>query len=141
MGLLSKALKLGGNLVSAGLNHVTGGAAGVLGNKALDFANKHSGVIGKVIGGIGRAALSDETRSKISNFAEKAIDVLPKGRIKSTLSSINSSSRNTSSTDSKPVTTTYTKYAKKPIESIPQPVINSNIDRGTYSRSRGRRRA
>jgi hypothetical protein len=150
MGLLSKALSFGGKLIGAGLNHVTGGAAGVLGNKALDMASKHAGVIGKVAGAIGKHVLSDDTRSKLSKFAEKAIDVLPESKLKSTLSTINSSARgkatnyNSSSSTINPGTNTYGRFTKSIRNQgdsiIPKRVENPTTISPGMSHRRGRGR-
>lgn len=93
MGLLSKIVKTGvglaGNWAKGALNAATGGTAGVLGNKVLSAAHKHSGVLGKVIGGVGRAILNDNTRNALSSAADTALKFIPGGKVKDTLSRIN----------------------------------------------------
>jgi hypothetical protein len=139
MGLLSKALSFGGNLLGAGLNHLTGGTAGVIGSKVLDAAHKHSGLIGKVASAVGKHVLSDETRSNISNLADKAIKALPQGKIKDTLSSISSSARGEKATSL--AVSSGPKYTKGlQSATVISPAMSRGISnsRGIRGRSRGR---
>lgn len=100
MGLLSKIVKTGlgaaANWAKGTLNSATGGMAGVLGNKVLDAAHKHSGILGKVVGGIGRAVLNDNARNSLSKAADTAMKFIPSGKVKDTLSKINNAAQNRS---------------------------------------------
>lgn len=75
-------------------DHYTGGLASKFVNKGLDAVNRNSGLIGKVAGNIGRSVLSDSTRNKMANAANKAIEYLPSGKVKDTLKSLNESTQN-----------------------------------------------
>lgn len=98
MGLLSKIVKTGlgsaANWAKGALNSATGGMAGVLGNKVLDAAHKHSGILGKVVGGVGRAILNDNARNTLSKAADTAMKFIPSGKVKDTLSRINNAAQN-----------------------------------------------
>lgn len=97
MGLLGNIMKstIGhvGNWTKNALNTATGGTAGILGSKMLNMAHKHSGLLGKVIGGIGRNFLNENTRNTLSKAADVALKYIPEGKVKETLSKINNSAK------------------------------------------------
>ena len=96
-GFFKKLIKTGIGLASKHLmnfaNSATGGLAGKVVNTAIDGVNKHAGIIGKVAQGIGRKLLSDKTREKISNFADKAIKYIPKGNVRTALEKVNNAAQ------------------------------------------------
>ena len=96
-GFLKKFIKTGVGLATKHLmnfaNNHTGGLAGKLVNTAIDGVNKHAGIIGKVAQGIGRNLLSDETREKLSNFADSAIKYIPKGSVRTALEKVNNAAQ------------------------------------------------
>ena len=74
-------------------NAYTGGLAGKIFDSGVEHLNKHSGLIGKALNTIGKSVFSDETRNKISSLADKALNYIPDGKIKDTLSKINDSAQ------------------------------------------------
>ena len=76
---------LAGKLLGGVANHYTGGLVG----KAANLIKEHSGLIGKVTGGIGRAIVPDKVRNALSTVADAALKLVPEGEVKSTLSKIN----------------------------------------------------
>ena len=79
---------VGKHLMNAA-NAYTGGLAGKLINTGVDQADKHAGVIGNGLKWIGNKVLSDDSRQKLSNIVDKALDYIPDGKVKNTLSKIN----------------------------------------------------
>ena len=96
-GFLKKFIKTGVGLATKHLmnfaNNNTGGLAGKLVDSAINGVNKHAGLIGKVAQGIGRKVLSDETREKLSNFADSAIKYIPKGSVRTALEKVNNAAQ------------------------------------------------
>ena len=96
-GFLKKFIKTGVGLATKHLmnfaNNNTGGLAGKLVDSAINGVNKHAGIIGKVAQGIGRKVLSDETREKLSNFADSAIKYIPKGSVRTALEKVNNAAQ------------------------------------------------
>lgn len=76
------------------LNGATGGLAGMIANKVTDSMDNNSGLIGKVVGHLGRKYLSQKTRDRLSRFADKALDYLPDSKVKTALTKINDSAQN-----------------------------------------------
>ena len=97
MGLFKKLFKTAvgtaGKHLMGMADSVTGGLASKLTNTVVQGANKHAGVIGKVMGGIGRAVLSDNTREKLSNYADSALKYIPGGAVKTALKKINNAAQ------------------------------------------------
>ena len=110
MGFLKSWFKKGVGLVGKHLmdtaNSFTGGLAGKILDKGVSIANKHSGLIGKTLNAIGKDVFSDETRKKMSNFADKALKYIPDGKIKDTLSKINDAAQGRQNV--KPINNTQT---------------------------------
>ncbi len=97
MGFFKKLIKTGIGLAGKHLmntaNTITGGLAGKLTNTVIEGVNKHSGIIGKVAQGIGKKLFSEETRNKISNFADKALKYIPKGNVRTALEKVNNAAQ------------------------------------------------
>lgn len=95
MGIAKKLIRSGIGAVGNYLMNIadahTGGLAGKLMRKTMKFTDKNSGLIGKVVGDIGRSVLPLNARNALTNASNKAIDLLPSGKIKDTLKSINES--------------------------------------------------
>ena len=70
-------------------NSATGGIAGKIFDSGVEHLNKHSGLIGKGLNMVGKKLLSDENRNKLTNFVDKALDYIPQGKVKDTLTKIN----------------------------------------------------
>ena len=85
---------IAGKALMTAADSASGGLASKVMNRGLDMATKNSGVIGKVAGGIGRNFLSDTIRSRMASMADKTIDYLPSGKLKSTLKSLNDATQN-----------------------------------------------
>ena len=92
--MIRSGIGLAGKTLMRAADGMSGGLASRLLNRTLDYANSHSGVIGKVAGDFGRRYLSDTVRSKLSNAATKAIDYIPSGKVKDTLKRINQATQN-----------------------------------------------
>ena len=95
MGVMKNLLRSGIGVVGKSIMNVadahTGGLASQLLNKTMDFTNDNAGIIGKVVGGIGRSVLSNSARKKLADVSTNAINMLPSGKVKQTLKSINES--------------------------------------------------
>ena len=95
MGVMKNLLRSGIGVVGKSIMNVadahTGGLASQLLNKTMDFTNDNAGIIGKVVGGIGRSVLSNNARKKLADVSTNAINMLPSGKVKQTLKSINES--------------------------------------------------
>lgn len=91
--LIKGAVGAAGKHLMGMANAATGGIAGKLVDTVVQGANKHAGIIGKVARGIGRAVLSDETRNKLSNFADSALKYIPGGAVKTALKKINNAAQ------------------------------------------------
>ena len=95
MGVMKNLLRSGIGVVGKSIMNVadahTGGLASQLLNKTMDFTNDNAGIIGKVVGGIGRSVLSNNARKKLADVSTNAINMLPSGQVKQTLKSINES--------------------------------------------------
>lgn len=93
MGIFKRLIKTGiglaGKHLMATADAATGGLASKVANTAIEGVNKHAGMIGKVAQGLGQKFLSDKTREKISNFADKAIKYIPKGNVRTALQKVN----------------------------------------------------
>ena len=93
MGLIKRLVQNGIGVVGRHLINLadvpTGGIASKLLNKTVDFAKDNSGLIGKTIGRLGRNILNQSIRNKLSEAATNAIQLLPSGKVKDTLKSIN----------------------------------------------------
>lgn len=93
MGLFRKwarrSIGLGGQLLMGAANAATGGLAGKLADNATGIMKNQSGLIGKTMGSLGKAFLSDNMRNKISNVADAAIKYIPKGNVREALTKIN----------------------------------------------------
>lgn len=76
------------------LNGATGGLAGMIANKVTNDLDNNSGLIGKVVGHLGRKYLSQKTRDRLSRFADKALEYLPDSKVKTALSNINDAAQN-----------------------------------------------
>ena len=113
MGLFNNMIRSGIGLVGKSLigaaNGMSGGLAGKLLNRSLDYAKSHSGIIGKVAGDFGRRVFSDSIRNKLSNAANKAIEYIPSGKVKDTLKRINDATQN------KPLKLTRKRRRKLPL--------------------------
>ena len=100
MGVMKSFIRDGigiaGKALMTAADSASGGLASKVMNRGLDIATKNSGVIGKVAGGIGRNFLSDTIRSRMASMADKTIDYLPSGKLKSTLKSLNDATQNKS---------------------------------------------
>lgn len=88
-----QGLGLAGKHLMNAANAATGGLAGKLVNGAIDGATKNAGVIGKVASQLGKRFLSDKTRNWLSKTADKALDYLPDGNVKTALSKINNAAQ------------------------------------------------
>lgn len=97
MGFFRNMIRTGigtaGKLLGGFANHMTGGLAGKVGGEILNAATKHAGVIGKVAQGIGRTILSDDARNALSKVADSAMKLIPDGKVKNALRSINDSAQ------------------------------------------------
>ena len=97
MGLIKRLVQNGVGVVGRHLINLadipTGGIASKLLNKTVDFAKDNSGLIGKTIGRMGRNVLNQSIRNKLSEAATNAIQLLPSGKVKDTLKSINESAQ------------------------------------------------
>ncbi len=97
MGLFKKLFKgavgTAGKYLMGVADSATGGLASKLTNTVVQGANKHAGVIGKVMGGIGRAVLNDNAREKLSKFADSALKYIPGGAVKTALKKINNAAQ------------------------------------------------
>ena len=95
MGVMKNLLRSGIGVVGKSIMNVadahTGGLASQLLNKTMDFTHGNAGIIGKVVGGIGRSVLSNNARKKLADVSTNAINMLPSGKVKQTLKSINES--------------------------------------------------
>ena len=93
MGFLRNIVKDGIGLIGKHAMNVANGATGGLAGTTMHMINHslnaNAGLIGKVARGLGRKLLSDNVRGKLSNAADKAINVLPSGPMKDALSKIN----------------------------------------------------
>lgn len=93
MGLFRKwarrSIGLGSQLLMGAANSATGGLAGKLADNATGIMKNQSGLIGKTMGSLGKAFLSDNMRNKISNVADAAIKYIPKGNVREALTKIN----------------------------------------------------
>ena len=76
---------LTGRLLGGIADYYSGGLAGKVGN----LIKQHSGLIGKVAGGIGRAVLPEKVRNALSTITDAALKLVPEGEVKTTLSKIN----------------------------------------------------
>ena len=86
---IRKGLGIAGKSIMSYANNMTGGLAGKVLDKSTDLVSKHAGLIGKVANTVGQHFLSEDTRNKISNYADKALKYIPEGNIKSALSKVN----------------------------------------------------
>lgn len=110
--LIQGAIGAGAKSLMGAADAATGGLASKLSDTLIKGADSHAGLIGKVASGIGQKFLSDKTRSAMSNIANKAIDYLPSGSVKTALSKINDAAQGKSGT-----------YA--PSNSSPSPLMNT----------------
>ena len=67
----------------------TGKGLGFVGKAAGRFIDRHAGIIGKGIGAAGRAMFLPFQRRAYSAISDKAISLMPKGKVRDTLSIIN----------------------------------------------------
>ena len=86
---IRNGIGLAGKAAMGYLNSASGGLAGQVLDRATNFVDKHSGVIGKVAKSVGKNFLDDETRNKMSNYADRALKYIPEGKIRTALSKIN----------------------------------------------------
>ena len=84
-------------------NFYTGGLAGKVGN----FIKDHSGIIGKVAGDIGRYVVPGKVRNAISSITDSALELVPEGEVKTTLSKINDAAQGRNKTLSNTKTDQY----------------------------------
>ena len=107
--MIRSGIGLAGKTLMRAADGMSGGLAGRLLNRTLDYAKSHSGVIGKVAGDVGRRYLSDTVRDKLSNAANKAIEYIPSGKVKDTLKRINEATQN------KPLKLSRKKHKRAPL--------------------------
>lgn len=96
--LIQGAIGAGAKSLMGAADAASGGLASKLTDTVIKGADSHAGLIGKVASGIGQKFLSDKTRSAMSNIANKAIDYLPSGSVKTALSKINDAAQGKSGT-------------------------------------------
>ena len=108
----------------------TGGLTSKLLNKTADYAKDNAGLIGNTIGRMGRSVLHQSIRDKLSDAATNAIKLLPTGKVKDTLKSINESAQDRYQDDN-PRSPIYNTYQTRQIHS----------DTGAKTAERRRRRA
>ena len=96
--LVSSAIDAGAKSLMGAADAATGGLASKLSNTLISGADSHAGLIGKVASGVGKALFSDKARNAMSNIANKAIDYLPSGNVKTALSKINNAAQGKSGT-------------------------------------------
>ena len=93
MGLIKRLIQNGIGVVGKHLINLadipTGGLTSKLLNKTADYAKDNAGLIGNTIGRMGRMVLSQSIRDKLSDAATNAIKLLPTGKVKDALKSIN----------------------------------------------------
>lgn len=105
--IIKKGIGIAGKTVGNYLNSVTGGLAGKVG----DLIHKNAGLLGKVAGGLGRSILSDNARNFLSKAADKALEYIPSGKVKDTLSKMNDAAQGRTSQTKK-----ITDYYKPAVE-------------------------
>ena len=97
MGLIKRLIQNGIGVAGRHLINMadvpTGGLMSKLLNGTVDYAKANSGLIGNVIGRMGRSVLNRSIRNKLSDVATNAIKLLPSGKVKDTLKSINESAQ------------------------------------------------
>ena len=133
MGLMKRLIQNGIGVVGKHLLNMadvsTGGLTSKLFNKTVDYTKNHSGLIGNVIGRLGRSVLNQSIRNKLSDAATNAIKLLPSGKVKDTLKSINESAQDRYQDDN-PHLPSYNSYHTRQIHS----------DNGVHMEQRRRRR-
>ena len=92
--LVRSGIGIAGKTLMTAANTASGGIAGRLLNRTLNYAKNNAGVIGKVAGNFGCNMLSDSVRNRLSNAATKAIEYIPSGKVKDTLKRINEATQN-----------------------------------------------
>ena len=134
MGLIKRLIQNGIGVVGKHLINLadipTGGLTSKLLNKTADYAKDNAGLIGNTIGRMGRMVLSQSIRDKLSDAATNAIKLLPTGKVKDTLKSINESAQDRYQDDN-PRSPIYNTYQTRQI----------HLDDGEGIERRRRRRA
>ncbi len=91
--IIKGGVGLGGKLLMGAADSFTGGLASKLLDASAGGLTKHAGVIGQVARGLGESYLSDKTRGRLANIADKALKYVPEGKVKTALTSINNSAK------------------------------------------------
>ena len=88
-GALQGAIGMGARSLMGAADAATGGLASQLTNKIIHSADSNAGMIGKVASGLGKSMLNDKFRNKLSSVADKALQYIPEGSVKTALTKIN----------------------------------------------------
>ena len=91
LNLVKKGVGLAGKYALHGLNNMTGGIAGQVFNDSMNWLNKGktTSEIGSELNSLGKWLLNDRGREQLSNLADKALKIMPNGKVKNILSKIN----------------------------------------------------
>ena len=91
MDLVKKGVGLAGKYVLNTANAYTGGLAGKILNDSTNWLNKGKTIseVGSELNSLGHWLLNDKGRQGLSNLADKALTIMPNGKIKNILSKIN----------------------------------------------------
>ncbi|KAK8835815.1 hypothetical protein M9Y10_004649 [Tritrichomonas musculus] len=123
--LIKQSIGLGANhLLNLG-NSVSSGMFGKGVNYVVNGMDRNAGLIGKLIKDAGQNYFSYNTRKNISNFADKAIKYIPKGKVRTALEKIKSAAQqqyNNPSQSSDPISTMHPK-----ISSVTNPTFLTRI--------------
>ena len=86
---IKQGVGLAGKHLINSVNSASGGLIGKLVNDGIDYANKNAGIIGKGLRIMGKNYLSDGVRNTLSNLTDKALEHMPDGNVKDTLTKLN----------------------------------------------------
>ena len=87
--IMQGSLDVGAKSLMGAADAATGGLASKLTNTMIHGVHNNAGVIGKVASGIGKSMLNDKFRGKLAGIADKALDYIPAGTVKTALTKIN----------------------------------------------------
>ena len=87
--IMQGALDVGAKSLMGAADAATGGLATKLTNTMIHGVHNNAGVIGKVASGIGKSILNDKFRGKLAGIADKALDYILAGTVKTALTEIN----------------------------------------------------
>lgn len=133
--LAKEGIGLGGKLLLDAADRKTGGLTSKLVNSLTSSLNNHSGLIGKVANLIGHKIFAEETRNKMGNFVDKALEFVPDGKIKDALNNINNSAQGREVKVESPLNKDTSK------NKIAQQDFVSNIERKPIERKQRKSRA